>query len=268
MNAINKKAFTLIELLVVISVIALLLAILTPVLGRAKSIARSVVCRSNVRQLVLSNITYASDNDSRFVPAASDIMTTNLNRWHGTRGRFNDPFDASIGPLADYLGDGMVKKCPSRTKFRHGQPWDYDFEDGCGGYGYNMTYIGSRIWQAGTDAYNNSTSQHEIKRPANTVMFADAAMAKLDQGTPYYLEYSFLEPPFFVMDGQIQPSWGFSSPSIHFRHNSQANTGWADAHVDSQLRSQYDEPNVYGVNSAMMELGWFGVLNNSQFDLD
>ena len=267
MNNNNKKAFTLIELLVVISVIALLMAILTPVLARSKSIARSVICRSNLRQLVLANITYASDNDSNFVLAASDILTTNLNRWHGVRTKLDEAFNASAGPLADYLGDGQVKQCPTKTKFRHGQPWDYDFEDGCGGYGYNMTYIGSRLWQQGTDAYNSPTGQQNISRPANTILIADSAMAKLDNSTPYYLEYSFVEPPYFLMDGQIQTDWGYSSPSIHFRHNSQSNIAWADAHVDSQVRSKYDQPNVYGVISSEMNLGWFGPLNNSLFDL-
>ena len=49
-ETMRKKAFTLIELLVVISVIALLLAIFLPVLGRVRTAAKSLACQSKLRQ--------------------------------------------------------------------------------------------------------------------------------------------------------------------------------------------------------------------------
>lgn len=61
----NKKAFTLIELLVVIAVIALLMAILVPALGRAKMYAQKVICRSNIKQQCLGVLLYAGDNAGR-----------------------------------------------------------------------------------------------------------------------------------------------------------------------------------------------------------
>lgn len=58
----HKSGFTLIELLVVISIIALLIAILLPALGRARKAARLAMCGSNLRQLGIANTAYSVDN--------------------------------------------------------------------------------------------------------------------------------------------------------------------------------------------------------------
>jgi prepilin-type N-terminal cleavage/methylation domain-containing protein len=56
-----RCGFTLIELLVVISIIALLMAILVPVLRKAKAHARRVACQNNLHQgLIVGNL-YAGD---------------------------------------------------------------------------------------------------------------------------------------------------------------------------------------------------------------
>jgi prepilin-type processing-associated H-X9-DG protein len=52
-------------LLVVVSIIALLVAILLPALGRARTAARRTQCLSNVRQYQLANLALASDNRGR-----------------------------------------------------------------------------------------------------------------------------------------------------------------------------------------------------------
>jgi len=55
-------AFTLLELLMVIAIIGLLSSLLLPVLGRAKSAAKSARCKSNLRQLVVAMQLYLSDS--------------------------------------------------------------------------------------------------------------------------------------------------------------------------------------------------------------
>jgi prepilin-type N-terminal cleavage/methylation domain-containing protein/prepilin-type processing-associated H-X9-DG protein len=271
MNYRKQKAFTLAELLIVISVIALLMAILMPTLAAARSRGRTLACKSNLRQLLLAGIGYATENDGAYVPAASDMWNNSgLHRWHGSRISRQDPFDPLKGPLAGYLADGRVKECPAKVVFLKGQDWKTNFEQGCGGYGYNMMYIGSRLWQNGfhsieawKNSYTSTTRITEVTAPGRTLMFADTAIAN-DQR--YLIEYSFAEPPFSVRNG-LPVTEFYMSPSIHFRHSERANIGWADGHIDPRRLSKCKGENAYGINSVDMKLGWFDPLDNSPYDL-
>lgn len=62
MKITQNKAFTLIELLVVISIIALLIAILLPALGSARTAANKTASMSNLRQIAIATTTYAGSN--------------------------------------------------------------------------------------------------------------------------------------------------------------------------------------------------------------
>lgn len=74
-NYKKKRGFTLIELLVVISIIALLIAILLPSLGRARELANEAVCSANVRGIIQSMFIYAQTNQNQF-PASQNANTT------------------------------------------------------------------------------------------------------------------------------------------------------------------------------------------------
>jgi len=274
MLAEKKKAFSLIELLVVISLIALLMAVLLPGLAEVRSQTRRVVCESNLRQLFLANIGYATENDNYYVPAAPDITSTNGGRyrWHGFRNSPDVPFEPAKGPLAAYLADGKVKQCPERVDFVTGEQWNSNFEQGCGGYGYNRIYLGSREWQERsyttglqTDRAGwETTKTTEVSRPTETLMFTDTAMSNNQSSL---IEYSFAEPPFCVYKGKPVTSF-YLSPSIHFRHRDRTNVIWADGHTDSQLMEPFDKNNIYGINSTAMNLGWFKPIDNTPFDLE
>jgi prepilin-type N-terminal cleavage/methylation domain-containing protein len=62
------RAFTLIELLVVIAIIAILAAVLLPVLAAAQEKGKRTQCINNLRQMGVADLIYAGDNNDVFIP--------------------------------------------------------------------------------------------------------------------------------------------------------------------------------------------------------
>ncbi len=71
------RRFTLIELLVVVAIIAILAAMLLPVLSRARELAYRAMCLSNMKQLGLAYHLYAEEN-REFVP----LWETNAGKYY------------------------------------------------------------------------------------------------------------------------------------------------------------------------------------------
>ena len=122
-----RNAFTIIELLVVISIIALLISILLPAVGKARDNAKVAVSRSNLRQLGVAMHQYSADWEDRQYQVAVDTL-------------------ASYGSVATYNSEVYNDGSDTDNPFlRHwhvhpGIPagWSYDGFM----YGYWMDYAG------------------------------------------------------------------------------------------------------------------------------
>ncbi len=116
----TKKAFTLIELLVVVSIIALLVAILMPALGKAREQARRTVCSMNVKAIGMGHIMYANDDEKGILPLKTGVP--------GSAGGWL--WDISYA-TTDYIikksgGDRDTFYCPSELgKLDDIIPWRY-----------------------------------------------------------------------------------------------------------------------------------------------
>jgi prepilin-type N-terminal cleavage/methylation domain-containing protein/prepilin-type processing-associated H-X9-DG protein len=285
-NRISRgRGFTLIELVVVVSILSVLLSLLLPALAQARAQARGAVCASNIRQLFLANSGYALENDGYYAVAARDIWGANLQRWHGVRANVNEPFDPGKGPLAGYLEDGEVRRCPGFQRNNYHEEAGQqsgNFEAGCGGYGYNDEYVGGRSDEYGMrEGARYSARDFKIENPARTVMFTDTAFRqRLAGGVDTYIEYSFAHPPFwhwYIQMLKFMPGLsgvgvtGRPAPTIHFRHSGFTNVSWCDGHISKETMD-WSAPYVTHAimnkdQTAEMALGWFGPDDNSLFDL-
>lgn len=90
-----RKAFTLIEILVVIGIVALLLAILLPVLSSVRRRGQLATCTSNLHQLALACDLYSQDNEGVLPRGA----------WDGVQS-----WSVVIKP---YVKDTGVFRCPA-----------------------------------------------------------------------------------------------------------------------------------------------------------
>lgn len=220
-----KAGFTLIELLVVVSIIALLVGILIPSLSSAKEAARSVSCKSNQRSLSLAVHMYMDESDGSY-PAAWVIDNPISVAWCGGYYKTDGVkyMDVTMGPLWPYLQEKKIARCSSFTPSKV----KYTGSGEISGFGINAQYVAGdpgppydmTIWA-------KPARSTDIKRPAETVIFADCAKP---ENTPNIHN----EEIFIYHENPYDGAWGTTyGRTTHFRHQDRANAAFCDGHVDS-----------------------------------
>lgn len=91
-----EKGFTLVELLVVISIIAILLAVLMPALGRARDQAKISLCKSNLKQLAMAHVMYLNESNYKGLTSGSKNGSGGAAYW--------------MTMLAPYLEQNKIKR--------------------------------------------------------------------------------------------------------------------------------------------------------------
>jgi prepilin-type N-terminal cleavage/methylation domain-containing protein/prepilin-type processing-associated H-X9-DG protein len=251
----TRKAFTLIELLVVISIIALLMAILTPVLSSVRRYSRSVVCLANVRRLALAGAMYAQANGAfpphRMKRKHFSDPANFVNEYGRERPRWQWFFDQGVGPVIDPSrwvqnrgdvftdGDTLMMTndyfiCPS---FRHHEYSVYDIRNGS--YGYNYQYLGNARDRPDLGKYQNfPVTESAVEMPSATIIVGDGRGSEHPHGPHSYK----LDPPKLALStgaiyfgNWLQPTIQRQHCPAEARHSRKANISFLDGHAQSMV---------------------------------
>lgn len=118
----SRPAFTLIELLIVISIIAILIVLTMPAIGRVIGSANSLKCVSNLKQIGSGTALYVADHNGRFPGPLSGGQFAEYSQEDDkgpSSGRFSQHLQGYISPDVPIGGGNMVSPlfvCPAFLK--------------------------------------------------------------------------------------------------------------------------------------------------------
>ncbi|MEM9252540.1 MAG: type II secretion system protein [Planctomycetota bacterium] len=244
------RGFTLIELLVVISIIALLIGIVLPVLGSARESGRATACLSNLRQMMIAAMAYAAD-EADTMPTAYDYEDFMRPIEWDYRKDFST---STVEPGLLWRGrvDREIQQCPS-FEGSSNSPLD-PFT----GYNYNTSYLGGFRNGPGLDPVP-SARLDTVKTPAQTAAFGDG---EFQAGAN-----KFMRAPRLLLGQPNAPhDAGFSgrqagTQGLRHHNGNATNVAWVDGHADNLDQLQQ------GGLPVAPETGFLSD-DNSLYDLD
>lgn len=232
----KHRGFTLIELLVVIAIIAILAAILLPVLSAAQARAKTTACVNNEKQIITGYLMYADDNNAWLPVCGTNVGGANDITGNGIV--LPTEWEILISSYIPVIGGASnttinakqtAFSCPSfnlTLLYQLGQAQDDRNTNAFGGYGNSFPYGGYYFNIPVSEAPYNQKKQNQVMDPSETTLNSDSADPKPGDSTVIeFYGYSY--------DIQWLETIFGTGPYLHpyVRHGKGDNYEWADGHV-------------------------------------